>query len=213
MAKQLTDITQLFTDKIYVALIQKRLPKLFSIASVESSRAGKEGMQIGSLRENVIIALLLYAFGENRTNPEFAITSTETDVEIDGKPISIKTIKNNGYIKAIWTVDAESAISWANNYTPKMDMILAQICWGTKLGGLFLIPAQVQIDVFNKLGKEKYLKMPKLGTNPRGVEFSKEAITKILNDKRTLRVEIDWIKEELQMKNVYQRWVDYWKES
>ncbi len=213
MAKELRTIRDLFANKQYVSLIQKKLPKSFAIAGVESSRAGKIGMQVGSLRENILIALLLYAFGEKRVNPEFAITSTEKDVEIDGNPLSIKTITDNGNIKAVWTVDAESAIRWANNYSPKMDILLAQICWGTKEGGLFLIPSNVQKELFAKIGRKKYLKMPKLGTNPRGVEFSREAVSKMLKDKRTFKIQIDWARSDLPIKSIYERWIDFWKES
>lgn len=213
MPKQLKTIDDLFEDKFFVSEIQKKLPKLFRIAEIESSRAGKIGMQVGSTRENVLIALLIYVFGNNAVNPDFAITATEKDVELDGKPISIKTITNNGYVKAIWTVDAESVSRWAEKYKPKMDMLLAQICWDTKDGGLFLIPAIVQVDVFKKLGREKYLKLPKLGTNPRGVEFSKEAISSMIDDKRTHKIEINWVKLDLPAKSVYQRWIDAWKEA
>jgi hypothetical protein len=152
MPAQLSTIKELFAEKSYVALIQRKLPNLFSIAGIESSRAGKEGMQVGSLRENVIIALLLYAFGDKRADPEFAITDTERDIEIDGKPISIKTIKGNsgGGVKVVWTVDEKSIGKWLSEYKPKMDIILAQICWGTKNGGLFLIPSEVQNKVFGE---------------------------------------------------------------
>lgn len=213
MHHQLKVISDLFTDKEYVTLVQKKLPKLFRIAEMESSRAGKIGMQVGSARENIIIALLLHAFGAKAVNPEFAITATEKDVELNGKSISIKTITNNGYVKAVWTVDADSAQRWASSYEPKMDMILVQICWDTKDGGMFLIPVEVQKDVFRKLGKDKYLNLPKLGTNPRGVDFSKAAIDSMLGDMRTLRITVDWVKPELSSQSIYQRWIDYWQES
>lgn len=213
MPRQLKAINELFTDEEYIKLVQGKLPKLFRIAELESSRAGKIGMQVGSARENIIIALLLHAFGEKAVNPEFAITETEKDVELYGKPISIKTITNNGYVKAVWTVDSDSAQRWANNYEPKMDMILVQICWGTKDGGFFYIPAAVQKDVFKRLGKGRYLNLPKPGTNPRGVDFSKDAINSMLDDKRTLRIVIDWIKPVLSSQSIYQRWIDYWRES
>lgn len=211
MYRSLKTIDELFTDKQYVSLVQKKLPYLFTIAGIESSRAGKIGMEVGSIREKIIIALLFVAFGEKRVNAEFAITATEKDVEVDGKPISIKTVTNNGNIKANWTVDADSAAKWINTYVPKMDIILANICWDTTEGGLFLIPTEVQIKVFKELGREKYLKMPKAGTNPRGVEFSKEAINKMLEDKGTFRISIDWTRKELPY-NIYQRWIDYWNE-
>ena len=44
-------LLQLFDDNNTVLKIQKRLPYLFQLAELESSRAGKIGMEVGSLRE------------------------------------------------------------------------------------------------------------------------------------------------------------------
>jgi hypothetical protein len=57
-------LIEIFRDATLVKRIKKRLPYLFALAELESSRAGKIGMQVGSLRENIIIALLIYNFGE-----------------------------------------------------------------------------------------------------------------------------------------------------
>jgi hypothetical protein len=43
------NISELFTDQSLVAKIQKRLPVLFYLAELESSRAGKVGMEVGRL--------------------------------------------------------------------------------------------------------------------------------------------------------------------
>jgi len=53
--------------------------------------------------------------------------------------------------------------------------------------------------------------MPKAGTNPRGVEFSKESIQKMLQHHKTLKIKINWIKQDIPY-NVYKRWIDFWKE-
>jgi len=42
------EILELFTDNIIVQKIQTKLPKLFQLAELESSRAGKVGMEVGS---------------------------------------------------------------------------------------------------------------------------------------------------------------------
>ena len=47
-------LVEIFRDKELKTKIQRKLPYLFSIAELESSRAGKIGMQVGSLRENII---------------------------------------------------------------------------------------------------------------------------------------------------------------
>ena len=58
-------LAEIFEDKALIDRIKRRLPYLYQLAEFESSRAGKIGMQVGSLRENIIVALLIYKFGEN----------------------------------------------------------------------------------------------------------------------------------------------------
>jgi len=202
----------LFFDKETTHKIQTRLPKLFHIAELEASRAGKVGMEVGSVREKVVIALLIYKLGKENINTKIPITESETDVVVRGKSYSIKTITGNGGIKAVWTVDAESASNFINNYKPKCDIILVKICWGCQDGGFYLIPLEVQDKIFEKLGKENYLKMPKAGTNPRGVEFSKIAIDSMFTNSETLKIPIHWKKEILEY-DTYKKWVEYWNED
>ncbi len=104
-------LTEIFEDKDLVKRIGSRLPYLFQIAELESSRAGKIGMEVGSLRERVIVALLLYKFGEKNVETEIPITEPEVDVRLFGQNISIKTITGKGFsgVKLIWTVDAQKA--------------------------------------------------------------------------------------------------------
>ncbi|MBN1632566.1 MAG: ThaI family type II restriction endonuclease [Ignavibacteria bacterium] len=206
-------MVDLFNDGKIVNKIKKRLPYLFQMAELESSRYGKIGMEVGSLREKVIIALLIYKFGENNVNINIPITKAEIDVIVFGNPISIKTIsgKNPGGIKLIWTVDANSALDFMNNYIPICDMILVNIIWNDE-GSFYYIPIEVQRETFNKLCKEKYIKLPKPGTNPRGVEMSKDAIIALTNHKLIKRIPIEWIKSEIEYRP-YERWVELWSEE
>ncbi len=57
-------IREIFSDNRLITKIQDKLPKLFHIAELESSRAGKVGMEVGSLRERILVALMVYKFGE-----------------------------------------------------------------------------------------------------------------------------------------------------
>jgi len=205
-------LSDLFSDETIVNRIKGKLPKLFHIAELESSRAGKIGMEVGSVREKVIIALLIYKYGKEAVNSNVSITESETDVIVKGVSYSIKTITGNGGVKAVWTVDAASASNFINNYRPKCHLLLTQINWGYVKGGFSLIPLEVQNKVLKQLGKEKYLKLPKPGTNPRGVEFSREAVDAMLSDKDTLKIGIDWKKEVLEY-DTYQKWIEYWKED
>ncbi len=205
-------IEDIFCDEIIVNKIQKRLPYLFQIAELESMRGGKIGMEVGSVREKIIIALLIYKFGEGNVE-EINITESEVDVKIFNKPISIKTITGSNFsgVKLIWTVDSGKAKEFAENYFPGCDILLVQINWG-KTGGFYYIPYTVQSNVFKHLGREKYIKLPKAGTNPRGVEISKEALKELLEDKRTKRIMINWIKKDIAH-NPLKRWIDLWKEE
>jgi hypothetical protein len=81
-------------------------------------------MQIGSAREAIIIALLIYKFGEQNVRTDIPITEQEVDVIVNNHPISIKTIaaKTIGSgVKAIWTVDAQKAREFVANYKAKCD--------------------------------------------------------------------------------------------
>jgi hypothetical protein len=53
-------LIEIFEDKNLVDKIKRRLPYLFQLAELESSRAGKIGMEVGSVRERIIVALLIY---------------------------------------------------------------------------------------------------------------------------------------------------------
>ncbi|MFH1239509.1 MAG: ThaI family type II restriction endonuclease [bacterium] len=206
-------LLEIFEDNILIRKIQSRLPSLFQLAEQESARAGKIGMEVGSVREKIIIALLIYKFGIDNIDTNIPITEKEVDVNLFNKPISLKTItgKSLSGIKMIWTVDALSAKKFLSNYKPLCDIILVQINWND-LGYFYYIPLDAQVRYFNLLGKEVYIKLPKEGTNPRGVELSKNAIISLVNDKSTHKIEIYW--EKLPIKhNAYQRWIELWEED
>jgi len=56
-------VNELRADAVLRRKIQKELPQLFHIAELESSRAGKIGMEVGSVRERILVALFIYKFG------------------------------------------------------------------------------------------------------------------------------------------------------
>ena len=203
----------MFEDEALKTKIKKRLPYLYRVAELENSRAGKIGMQVGSVRESIIIALLIYKFGESNVKTDIPIIEPEVDVELFGHPISIKTITGTGFsgVKLIWTVDSQKAREFLENYSPCCDILLVQIVWNSK-GGFYYIPLETQERLFEKIGRERYIKLPKPGTNPRGVEISKEALSSLVLDKESKVIEIDWQKSEIDY-HPYKRWVDYWKED
>ncbi|MDX2048073.1 MAG: ThaI family type II restriction endonuclease [Chitinophagaceae bacterium] len=203
-------IRELFSDAKLVDRIKQKLPQLFHLAELESSRAGKIGMEVGTIRERIIAALLIFKFGEQNVKTDIPITEAETDILLYNKPISIKTItgKNFGGIKLIWTVDAQKAIEFSKNYKPSCDLILVQINWDNG-GGFYYIPLEVQQQVLKRIGNKNYIKLPKAGTNPRGVEMEGEAMRFLVSNPKTLTIPIDWRKESVNF-NAYNRWVELW---
>jgi len=210
MSKRLVEI---FEDEEIVERIKRRLPYLFQLAELESSRAGKTGMEVGSVRERIIVALLIFKFGEANVETEIPITEPEVDARLFGVPVSIKTItgKSLGGVKLIWTVDAQKAKEFRDNYYPHCDMLLVQINWDDT-GGVYYIPLEVQKRLFDKIGRQNYIKLPKPGTNPRGVEITKEALSNLVADKDSKRIVINWQRTKIEF-NSYKRWVDLWKED
>lgn len=206
-------LVEIFEDEKLVEKIKKRLPYLFQIAELESSRAGKTGMEVGSVRERVIVALLIYKFGETNVETEIPITEPEVDAKLFGKPVSIKTItgKNFGGVKLIWTVDAQKAKEFRENYYPHCDILLVQINWNN-IGGFYYIPLETQKKLFDKMGRQDYIKLPKPGTNPRGVEITKEALSTLVVDRESKNIEINWQRTKIDF-NPYKRWVDLWNED
>jgi hypothetical protein len=204
-------LVEIFEDKRLLNKIRKRLPYLFQLAGRESSRANKIGMEVGSLREKILIALLIYKFGERNVETEIPITEPEVDVKLFGQPISIKTITGMGGVKVIWTVDSQKAREFVENYIPKCDTLFTVINWDG-MGKFACVPVEVQQRVLKIMGREKYLKLPKVGTNPRGVEISKEALHRLMADKNTKSIEIFWQRSKIEV-NPYRRWIDYWKKK
>lgn len=202
---------EIFEDKKLVAKIKKRLPHLFQLAEVESSRAGKIGMEVGSLREKILIALLIHRFGEKNVETQIRITEPEVDVRLFDKPISIKTITGMSGVKLNWTVDAQKVREFSENYMPSCSLLFIRINW-EGIGYFYYVPLEVQRKILKEIGKDNYIKLPKAGTNPRGAEISREALSKLLGDKETRKIEIEWKRTKVDY-DPYKRWVDYWNEE
>jgi len=206
-------LIEIFEDEKLITKIKKRLPYLFQLAELESSRAGKIGMEVGSLREKIIVALLIYKFGEENVETKIPVTEPEVDVKLFGEPISIKTITGKSFsgVKLIWTVDPQKAKEFRGKYYPYCDILMVQINWNNS-GGFYYIPLEVQKRIFEKIGRQNYIKLPKPGTNPRGVEITKEALLNLIKDSDSKRIEIYWQRTEIKF-NSYKKWIDLWKEE
>lgn len=209
----ISHLVEMFKDVKLVEKIKKRLPYLFQLAELESSRAGKIGMEVGSLRERIVVALLIYKFGKENVETELPITKPEVDLRLFGQPVSIKTITGKGFsgVKLIWTVDAQKAKEFRKNYYPHCDILFVQINWNDK-GEFCYIPLEAQTRIFKDIGRKRYIKLPKPGTNPRGVEITKEALSSLVENKETKVVKVFWQQSKIDY-NPYKKWVDYWTEE
>jgi hypothetical protein len=208
---------ELFDDERVVKLVQDKLPHLFQLAELESQRNGKVGMEVGSTREKVLIALLMYKFGLENVDADIPITEPETDVVVKNEPLSIKTVTTSndswsGGVKLIWTVDAEKAQEFSKKYQPSCDILLTKIQWGG-IGKLYLFTKEAQREILSEIGPDRYLKLPKPGTNPRGVEISKEALELLSEHETTRKIEILFEKEAIGYNAVYAKWLSAWREA
>jgi hypothetical protein len=206
-------IYEIFEDKALIKKIQDRLPDLFYTAELESSRAGKIGMEVGSIREQILIALLILKFGEEKIKTNLPIHEREIDVIVNNEPLSIKTIsgKRFGGFKLIWTVDEKKANEFCENYVPSCDILIVHINWGD-LGSLSLFPKSLQEKVFHEIGRDHYFKLPKPGTNPRGVEISRKAALLLQGSPICKAIPIKWEKKEIKF-NIYDRWLELWEQG
>ena len=204
--------SEIFSDQALVQKIQKKLPELFLLAEIENSRNGKLGMEIGSARERIIIALLMHKFGASSVDADLPITLAEVDVVVKGEKLSIKTatgIRIPG-VKLIWSVDAQKALEFKNEYEPVCDLMLVQLNWHG-VGNMYLFPIQTQKDVLEALGRDVYIKLPKQGTNARGVELSGPAISSLMQAKTSLKIPIDFVRGDVDYTASYKRWLDLWE--
>ena len=64
----ISDISDIFSDYKLIKKIKDKLPYLFHLAELDNMRDGKIGMEIGSTRERIIIALLISIFGNKFVN-------------------------------------------------------------------------------------------------------------------------------------------------
>jgi len=159
----------------------------------------------------LLIALFIYKFGQNNVDTKIPITEAEVDVRLFGNPISIKTMTGRklGAVKLIWTVDKEQAFKFSQEYRPGCDIIFIQVNWDG-IGGLFYFPCSAQNEILQHLGRNKYIKLPKPGTNPRGVEISGDAVDMLAKHPKCLQIPITWTRKRIDY-NPYDRWLQLWE--
>ena len=146
------------------------------------------------------------SFCENNVNTNFVVSESSKDVKIFDDVISIKTFSNDGYggLKVFWASDNQTVNKTINNYKPQHSLLITQIKWGKKEGGLYYVPLSVQNEYFEEYGVEKYLKIN--SGNNRGISIDKEILISMLNNPKTKKIEIEWTFNEEPI-NIYDRWI------
>ena len=201
--------SELFTPP-FRGRIVKVLPTLFNMVELQNRRGKKLGMEVGTARERVLIALFMYIYGHDKI--EFPpSTSPELDVLVNGHPVSIKTKSTSGLsgVKLVWTVDWEKIDAFLAAYHPSSDLLYVNILWG-KTGSFSLIPQSVQSQTLQEIGINRYVTTPPRGTNPRGVEISREAMGVLLGHSYTQSLPIAWQRDQslLNERSLYGRWIE-----
>ena len=71
------------------------------------------------------------------------------------------------------------------------------------LGGFYYIPLEVQKKVFDKMGRQDYIKPPKSGTNPRGLRIHKRSTVESSQWVAVPRtIEIKWQKTKIEFQSL-----------
>jgi hypothetical protein len=196
-----------FDNQIFISMVKNNLPRLFKKAEIESMRGGKIGMEVGVLRERILIALLLKSFGEENVKFDFSSTDNSKDTQVFDDILSIKTFMNNGYggVKVFWASDNKTVKNAVDNYIPQNHILISNINWGTKNGGLYLISLNTQLKIFNTIGVENYLKIN--NGNNRGISIQTEVLKTLLSHQETKHITVDWVEPNLNY-NIYERWIN-----
>jgi len=105
----------------------------------------------------------------------------------------------------------KKAKEFSESYYPHCDILLVQINWND-IGEFYYVPLDVQKRIFDRLGRKNYIKLPKPGTNPRGVEITKEALSGLIKDSMSKKIVINWQKTKIEF-DPYKRWVELWSED
>ena len=107
------------------------MPTLFNMVELENRRGNKLGMEVGTARERVLIALFMYVYGSKSV--EFPPSnSPELDVLVNNQPLSIKTKSSKGLtgVKLVWTVDWNKIEAFLKTYLPTSHLLYINIIWG-----------------------------------------------------------------------------------
>lgn len=192
------------------------LPTLFNRVDEENRRGNKLNMGVGFARERILVALLMHVYGTGSVRFPCKISS-EMDIIVNGNPVSIKTKTGpgNAGVKLVWTSDRVKMNEFHSSYIPASDLLYVNIIWGSN-GCFYLIPLSAQEEIYNKLTPEGYMKLPKEGTNSRGVEIAHKAMQELQSHSATRFIKLQWRKNTSLLGEdwtPYSRWLKSWEST
>lgn len=196
-------IVDLLTNHESANKLVSGLPIAFEQASLEMP----SNPAVGMIREQALIGFFYNTIGSGQIRTMKHGNQRGHDLMVCGKELSIKTVTKNGGIKILWTVDQGSIAN--ESLIPDCDIFLVQIWWGENCRSIFYIPLEVQLEICNQMGANNYHKIGKTGTNNRGIELSKDALSYLLKHNNTISLQVNWTKQGLNY-TPYKRWEDFW---
>ena len=166
---------------------------------------------VGILREHVIVGFFLAEFGPKNVEIPERGNERGYDVVLCSGEISIKTVTGNQGVKILWTADtAQVQSEISGGYQPEHDILLINIFWGKQKDSAFYIPLSAQKNILKYLGRDQYLSAAP-GTNNRGIEIKRKAITALKKHQDTISISVDWNIEDTNYPAPWDEWDEYWR--
>ena len=200
-------LAELFNDEERMDRLVRGLPEAFERATKEIPKGNPA---IGLLREHILTGFFIDEFSSENVETTQDGINRSYDIVLCDHPLSIKTIKGNGQVKVLWTVDPlQVGREIARDYQPDCDILLVNIFWRRERESIFYIPLEVQQEVHGDMG-DTYL-TASVGTNHRGIGITREGMNRLKNDDRTLVQSVNWIEQGLDY-TPFERWKNFWSD-
>ena len=203
-----SSLNNLFRMTDEIERFAKGLPVAFAMVR---QRMPPGNPAVGILREHVIIGFFLAEFGPENVEVPAKGNERSFDVVLFGEEILINTVTGNQGVKILWTADTDQVKNEiAGRYQPECDMLLINIFWDECKDSIFYIPLSAQINTINHLGREKYLSVA-VGSNHRGIEIKRSAITALKKHQDTISTPVDWTIKDTSYPAPWDEWEKYWQ--
>ena len=188
----------------------KGLPAAFDMVR---QRMPSGNPAVGILRDHVITGFFVSEFGKENVRVPERGNERSYGMVLCGEELSVKTVTGDSGFKILWTVDTEQVKrEIETGYEPVHDILLINIFWNQKKDSVFYIPLSVQQSVLNRIGRSNYLSSA-TGTNNRGIEIKKRAVTFLKMHPDTIKISVNWATDNAKYPPPWDEWEKYWSEQ